>query len=185
MTEPIERQKFISIIPVSKVNTNCCCGCKLRLGVIVMGIIFIIIHSLQLIGSLTDTFKYVIAAIEDILQCLFIMSYSLLLLSAFNENYHYSQISYMILALLFYLQLAVVSVVSVTLIIRFPLEITAVYLSMYAILLIMKLYFIWIIFSYTKLLKFQKADIVIGSPSNNVDFSYRNVNNNNSLNSNI
>ncbi len=174
-TEPIERQKFLFLFPIKNVSTRCCCGCSLQKGVIALSIIFSIIYTISFISNFSLNFSFFLF-LEQFFMVLLTFSYIILMISAFNENYKYAQFCYLVVAILFYLNLFAFIIIIPSKLSVVPFSYMAMYIGMYITLEVLKLYFIWVIFSYTKLLKFRKTDVVKGKQNDQVEHNYGRVN---------
>jgi hypothetical protein len=180
MAEIPERQKFLFLFPVEGVSKKCCCGCSLRIGIAILAIltltsnIYLLIHNIGMITKHTEAIIYLLSDLVAIIASIF------LLVSIKNENYKYAQYAYLIMAILFYIELILIIYRMIFIFfnpylyshnISVFLIACGIILSIFSI----KLYLLWTIFSYTKLLKYKQTDVVKGRDPNQIDDSYRNV----------
>jgi hypothetical protein len=177
-----QREKFLFIFPTQKVTKKCCC-CSLRLGVFILSMILLILNiALLIINSYHYYYHY--AAIRIIIDIIRIVGSILLLISLKNENSKYATVSNIIFTILFFIH--IIFNMSFLYMLSFHYNHTnligKLIISLVVIsFLLLECWLNWIIFSYTKLLKYRQTDVIKGKPDN-VDFSYKNVPNSSSIN---
>ena len=177
-----QREKFLFIFPTQKVTKKCCC-CSLRIGVFILSMILLILNiSFLIINSYHYYYHY--AAIRIIIDIIRIIGSILLLISLKNENCKFATISNILFSLLFFIH--IIFNISFLYMLSFHYKHTTVLgklvISLIVIsFLLLECWLNWIIFSYTKLLKYRQTEVIKGVPDT-VDFSYKNVPNSTSIN---
>jgi hypothetical protein len=176
MTE-IPKEKFLFVIPVNSVAKKCCC-CTLRIGVLILAILYLISNVSMIIYYLENLYKHwvYLRILIDVIRA---VGSILLLYSLKNEKYKLALISYYIFAVNFLMH--VVLNVSFMIYVAFRGNFIGLAILMAFVLsfLAMECWLVWIIFSYAKLLKYRQTEVIKGKPD--VDFSYKNVPNELSL----
>ena len=148
--------KFFCCFTYNNLARFCCCGCSLKVGVVIICILgFLEVLSMTI--SLKETYAIIPFSILTFAN---FIGYLLILISTFNLKVALSYYGYIILIVLFWIKLLLYIAVALVLIIR-PIIIsryrlyyyTISYFIIYFVIeLAIYYYYIWIIFSYTKFL---------------------------------
>jgi hypothetical protein len=177
MTE-IPKEKFLFVIPVTKVAKKCC-FCTLRLGVLILAIISLVINIILMINYLEHLYSHWIyyrIAVDSIR----LVGSVLLLYSLKTEKYRFAIISYYIYTvnMLLHIVLTVSFIIKVGFIHTpdnfTPMRVIA-FCAIATSIIAIETWLIWIMFSYAKLLKYRQTEVIKGKPD--VDYSYKNVSN--------
>lgn len=170
-------EKFLFVFTPKRVAFDACCGCSLRTGVQLIAFLFVIsrmanfMETLRQHGSKTELTVAFLALALDLIGSIS------LIYSTATLDYQYALIGYVIYAILFIVGV-IVTIMNAVLIffhLLSPLHAFShllsglIYLVAATVVLLIQLYLIWIVYSYTVNLKRGKIGLVVGDSSARVE----------------
>jgi hypothetical protein len=174
----IPRQRFLLLFPVEKVTDRCCCGCTLEVGIFLLSLMGLVMEGI-LVYILIDEHGGAVLITYNIVK---LIPLSILMISLKNKKYSFAICSYYFYIVVFYLNLAMLAFYLI------ETALSVYYLSenglwgfvlfkfiTFICIMVLFAYFLWIIFSYAKLLKYKEHEVIKGKPQHSIDFSYQNV----------
>jgi hypothetical protein len=171
-----EVEKFLFLFPVRKVSRKFCC-CSYRLGVLITSLIFIALNVCLIVMNTSNYYSHH-AGFRIAIDIIRIIGSILLLVSLKTKNYKYATYTYWMFALLFYFHVILNLIILYWITFHFHhYSILDKAMSWSVILgfLAFECWLVWIIFSYTKLLKHEQTDIINKGKITFDDPSYKNI----------
>jgi hypothetical protein len=166
-------ERFLFLFPVNKVSKNCCCGCSLNTALLTLGIVDIIHCAILLLAVGSNP----LAAIQILPQ---ILAFGLLFSAKSKKDFSHANIGYIILTVSYYLKaigLAFLLFMTPFFTNFYQLcqemvselgghaSVDSVYYTSLIIMsfyYILKTYFMFVIFSWVKLLKYKEHGVLDG-----------------------
>lgn len=172
-----ENEKFLCLFPTQRVANKFFC-CTLRKGVFIMAMLMTVLNIALIVLNSVHYYSH-FAYFRIAIDVIRIIGSILLILSLRNENYKYATVSYWLFAGLFYLHIIFNTSFLYRMTINFQHLSATEKMVIWAIIvsfMTLECWLVWIIFSYTKLLKHKQTDI-IKKGRIDIEGQYKNINN--------
>jgi len=169
-----DKDKFLFFFVPRNLNVDCCCNCSLKTAIIIISIFYVISSTTNLFEAI-KTPSIINLVVAGINLVLYFAAGFCLIYSTINQSFKHAYIGYFIYTIFFFYYLITNIIVLLFILTGYyrPMpEISAIanafiFLIIITLFMVIYLYLVWIIFSYTIHLKHKRLKLISG------DLNYR------------